>query len=50
MSVGFGDVVRAIELCVEIREKFFDPVHNAKAMYLDFKQDIRKLSIPRNRF
>lgn len=45
MSVGFGDVVRAIELCVEIREKFFDPVHNAKAMYLDFKQDIRKLEL-----
>ncbi|KAH0556313.1 hypothetical protein GP486_005761, partial [Trichoglossum hirsutum] len=41
--VNFGDIVRAIEICVWIREKCFDPVNNAHIKYAEFKQDFLDL-------
>ena len=38
--IGFGDVVLAIQICKEIREKWFNPTNNAQVKYLGFKQDI----------
>jgi hypothetical protein len=41
--VSFGDIVRAIELCVWIRQKCFDPLENADIRYAEFRKDVLTL-------
>jgi hypothetical protein len=38
--VSFSDILEAIRICQQIREKWFDPINNAQVKYFDFKHDI----------
>jgi len=43
LPVSLSDVLDAIRICQQIREKCFDPVNNAQVKYFDFKEDIIEL-------
>jgi hypothetical protein len=38
--VQFGDIIRAIEICEWLVQYCFNPINNANAKYLEFKQDV----------
>jgi hypothetical protein len=41
--IQFGDVVKALEICLWIRNNCFDTINNASILYLGFRQDVLDL-------
>jgi hypothetical protein len=41
--VGFGDVVKGLEICHWIKKNCFNPINNASILYAGFKEDVLNL-------